>query len=234
MKKLTQENSWISFSDIMTGLMVIFMFIALSFMMKIQEGFEEFKLTKENIYNDLDSVFVNDFERWEAKLNDDLTISFENPQVLFSSGSYRLTPKFKEILNEFFPKYFSVLLQEKYTEKISEIRIEGHTSPSLVKGGKYQNPYLDNLALSQKRAENVMAYYVLSSHYENLNDSERRWLIYNFTSNGLSYSKQLDKDGVQTFISNNECDFDKSRRVEFRIVTSSEKLFEKVINEITR
>jgi len=31
------ESNWISFSDVMTGLMVVFMFIALSYIMEVQK-----------------------------------------------------------------------------------------------------------------------------------------------------------------------------------------------------
>ena len=48
------ESNWRSFSDVMTGLMVIFMFIAISYINEVQKKqqqrdiiFEEFKATKE-------------------------------------------------------------------------------------------------------------------------------------------------------------------------------------------
>ncbi|XUP62734.1 hypothetical protein UXU46_02065 [Campylobacter jejuni] len=39
-------------------------------------------------------------------LDKDLTIRFYQPDILFKTGSWVLSPKFKEILNEFFSKIF--------------------------------------------------------------------------------------------------------------------------------
>ena len=57
------ESNWRSFSDIMTGLMVIFMFIAISYINEVQKKqqqrdiiFEEFKATKEELFSELENV----------------------------------------------------------------------------------------------------------------------------------------------------------------------------------
>ena len=53
----------------------------------------------------------------------------------------------------------------------------------------------------------------------------RFWL----TANGLSYGRTLDKDRQFTLVSQQQIDREASRRVEFRIVTTSEQVVEKVI-----
>ena len=128
------ESNWISFSDIMTGLMVIFMFIAISYIVEVQKKqkerdviFEEFKATKEQLYSELENTFKDDFKEWQVELDKDLSIKFTNPEVLFESGQTDIRPYFSKILDDFLPRYFDILLQEKYTDKIAEIRIEGHT-----------------------------------------------------------------------------------------------------------
>ena len=122
------EGNWISFSDIMTGLMVIFMFIAISFIVQVNKEkeerdiiFEEFKATKEMLYAELENEFKEDFKKWEVELDKDLSIKFTNPDVLFASGKSEIRPYFEDILNSFLPRYFDVLLQEKYKNKIAEI-----------------------------------------------------------------------------------------------------------------
>ena len=154
MRKI-EENVWISFSDIMTGLMVIFMFISISYIIEVQkkqaerdEIFEEFKLTKEELYYELDSVFQDDFDKWNVEFDKDLSIKFTNPEVLFESGQTEIRPYFAEILNTFLPKYFTVLLQERYKDKIAEVRIEGHTDT--VPAPQFdRDPYIGNVILSQ-------------------------------------------------------------------------------------
>ena len=118
--KSNSDSNWISFSDIMTGLMVIFMFIAISYIVEVQKKqqerdiiFEEFKATKEQLYAELEKEFKDDFEDWEVELDKDLSIKFTNPDVLFQSGKSDIRPKFANILNEFLPRYFDILLQHK-------------------------------------------------------------------------------------------------------------------------
>ena len=76
--KESQDNEWISFSDIMTGLMIIFLFISVSYMVevkkeqkKVDDIFEDFVETKNEIYTELDSTFSKEFERWEVVLDKD-------------------------------------------------------------------------------------------------------------------------------------------------------------------
>ena len=120
-KSNSNESNWISFSDIMTGLMVIFMFIAISYLVEAQKNqqerdiiFEEFKATKEQLYAELEKEFKDDFKDWEVELDKDLSIKFTNPDVLFPSGKSEITLNFANILDDFLPRYFDILLQLKY------------------------------------------------------------------------------------------------------------------------
>src|SRR5690606_727109 len=88
---------------------------------------KEYEESRGSLYNDLNSTFKKDFAKWHLKLDKDLSIKFTNPQVLFATGKSDITPYFQEILKDFLPKYLDVVLQEKYIDKIAEIRIEGHT-----------------------------------------------------------------------------------------------------------
>ncbi|MBP6870987.1 MAG: OmpA family protein [Bacteroidales bacterium] len=239
MRKI-EENVWISFSDIMTGLMVIFMFIAISYIIEVQkkqaerdEIFEEFKLTKEELFYELDSVFKDDFDRWNVEFDDDLSIKFTNPEVLFESGKAEIRPYFSEILNEFLPKYFDVLLQDKYKDKIAEVRIEGHTDT--VPAPQFDpDPYIGNVILSQLRSAKVLKYFREMHYYGNLNKENENKIQFWLTANGLSYGRTLDNEKQLTAFSGKIANNEISRRVEFRIVTTSEKLVQKVIEEMSK
>lgn len=236
-KSNSNESNWISFSDIMTGLMVIFMFIAISYIVEVQKKqqerdiiFEEFKATKEQLYAELQKEFKDDFKRWEVELDKDLSIKFTNPDVLFKSGKSDIRPNFAAILNEFLPRYFQILLQPKYKDKIAEIRIEGHTD--MVPVSNSDIPYIGNLKLSQQRSTSVMEYFISSDYYKSLDEDRRWWLLFNFTANGLSYGRTVDYNKEYTYISKNKVNNEFSRRVEFRIITTSENLVERVLKEI--
>lgn len=212
--------------------MVIFLFLAISYMVLINKKrnqttkiLEQYELTKKSLYRELDSTFRKDFQRWNLKLDADLSIKFTNPQVLFASNSSDITPFFKAALSEFLPKYLKVVMQEKYKDKIAEIRIEGHTDTQPI--GKTGDAYIDNMQLSQDRARNVLAYLRLQSCFSDLENNRKDRLQYWITANGLSYGRTMDANDSLSFFSGKEIDNNKSRRVEFRIVTISES----IINE---
>lgn len=238
--KESSDNNWISFSDIMTVLMIIFLFISISYMMQVKkeqaqrdEIFEEFKTTKEELYNELNSVFKDDFQKWDVQLDKDLSIKFTNPDVLFQSGKTNIRPYFSEILNKFLPKYFDIILQKKYQDKISEIRVEGHTDN--VPAPQYdKDPYIANTLLSQERSAEVIKHFREMDYFKNLSIKEITLIEYLLTANGLSYGRTVDDNGNLTISSNQPINNQKSRRVEFRIITTSDKLIDKVLKELEK
>lgn len=232
-----RENFWIPYADLMTVLMVIFLFISLAYMGLVQyqkkqqdKIFEEYKETKENLYNELENAFKNDFQRWDLELDNDLSIKFTNPEVLFQIGQYEITPKFTEILSDFFPKYLNIIMQDRYKDKIAEIRIEGHTDNSPTY--ETSDPYIDNIRLSQDRSRSVLKFLRSLPCYNSLSPSQEQLLQFWLTANGLSFGRTLDKEKNLTIYSKQPIDKEKSRRVEFRIVTTSEVLVEKVIKQL--
>lgn len=237
-KKSNESNIWVSFSDVMTGLMVIFMFIAISYIVEVQKEqqardniFEEFKETKELLYAELEHEFKDDFKEWQVELDKDLSIKFTNPDILFQSGSASIRYNFVQILNEFLPRYFNVLLQDKYADKIEEIRIEGHTDAVPAPNYDY-DPYIGNIKLSQLRSSEVLKHFRKTEYFKNLNIKQENRLQFWLTANGLSYGRTLDDNKQLTAISGNEANNDFSRRVEFRIVTTSAKLVEEVLKDM--
>jgi outer membrane protein OmpA-like peptidoglycan-associated protein len=234
-----KDSFWIPYADLMTVLMVIFLFISLAYMGLVQfqkkeqdKIFEEYKQTKENLLKELQQTFEQDKKRWNLELDNDLSIKFTNPQVLFDEGKWDITPTFKSILQEFLPKYLSVVMQDKYIDKIAEIRIEGHTNTKPI--NKTNDPYIDNMELSQNRARNVLSFLRQQDCFVQLETSKKDRLQYWFTANGLSFGRTIDTNSKLTFNSKTEIDPNKSRRVEFRIVTTSEILVEKVIEQLNK
>jgi len=230
------ESHWISFSDIMTGLMIIFMFIAISYIMESERQrnkiFVEFQNTKNNLYNELDSSFHDDFEEWEVILDNDLSIKFVNEDFLFESGESRIKGKFKTILEEFLPRYFDIILQDKYIDNIAEIRIEGHTD-TIPYPTRDPDPYIANIKLSQERSAAVLKYFRNMDYYTMLSKENSEQLRFLLTANGLSYGKTVGNDRRLTYITKKPINNDYSRRVEFRIITTSEKLIEKVLTDLS-
>ena len=156
------NSHWIPLSDLMMGLMMVFLLIATLYMMRVEQTttliVKEYQVTKENLQRALQETFDSNFEQWDAELLGDMTIRFNNPEVLFKTGSDKIRPKFAEILEDFIPRYTSIILSEKFKESIKEIRIEGHTSTFWANAVSKLDAYLKNMELSQSRTRSVLEY----------------------------------------------------------------------------
>ena len=157
---MAKNNVWLSVSDLMTGLMVIFLFVAVAYMIEVQKNqtvLTDYVDTKNHLHDKLVQEFAGDTARWQMQVGKDLSMKFNNPQVLFATGSYELTPAFRSILDEFIPKYLDILLNDSLSSRIQEIRIEGHTDnvPAPTFGS---DPFMANVKLSQLRSYSVLEY----------------------------------------------------------------------------
>lgn len=219
--KQDHEDHWISISDIMSGLMIIFLFIALSYMkdvVKEKNRMEQIAVTwnetQEQLYKELFEEFKEDLQKWDASLDrQTLAVRFHEPSVLFKAGESSLTNGFQDILKNFFPRYIKVL--SSFKEDLDEVRIEGHTSSEWKGSESKLDAYFKNMKLSQDRTREVLNFCIdlLGS------EEEKNWSVSHITANGLSSSKPI--------LINGEEDFSQSRRVDFRVRTKSE---EKIIN----
>ena len=211
-----EDSEWLSVADLMAGLMIIFLFIAIGFIRPITEQNLEIKeiarTWQENetaIYEALWEEFSDDLPRWNAEISKDtLLIRFKAPEVLFDRGQATIRPLFAAILRDFFPRYVRVL--QPFKAVIEEVRIEGHTSSIWNLNTSADEAYFRNMALSQSRTRAVL------QNVLNLPEiaRERMWLQRLLTANGLSSSRLvLNAKGVE--------DRERSRRVEFRIRTTA-------------
>ena len=230
---MAKHNVWMSVSDLMTGLMVIFLFIAVAYMSQVsknQSVLTEYVETKQKLHDKLVHEFEGDTLKWQMTIGKDLSMKFNNPTVLFAQGSWQLTPQFQQILDDFLPRYFDIVRKDSIGKTIKEIRIEGHTDnvpmPQLDK-----DPYIANVMLSQLRSLSVLRYFRNMPVYQKYDDNQKKLLEYWFTSNGLSYGKSLDSNGEYTIMKNTPIDLERSRRVELRIVTTGEEILENFVEK---
>jgi outer membrane protein OmpA-like peptidoglycan-associated protein len=220
-------DHWLSVSDMMSGLMVIFLFIAISYMMQVLEEKQQlvevavtYEKTKDLIYKQLNDEFKNDLPLWNAEIDrENLAVRFKEPEVLFNIGEAELKDKFKVILADFFPRYNTVLAN--YYKDIEEIRIEGHTSSEWnTKNVSVDESYFLNMALSQDRTRATLEYCLMLPQVA----PNRPWLKAILTANGLSSSKPI-------LLTDGQEDMVHSRRVEFKVKTNSEKQILKILQK---
>ena len=221
----TEGEIWQPISDLMSVLMMVFILIAVSFMLEISVDRDEIKdvaesyiTLQEELYNELYQEFKDDLVKWHAELDkESISIRFKSPEILFDNGSSEIKPEFEYILTDFFPRFTRILYDQKYRADIEEIRIEGHTSKYWSKTSTVDQAYILNMRLSQDRTRNVLE--LTMGLIEDSNKSA--WVRMNLTANGLSSSKPIVE-------SNGEENQELSRRVEFRVKTNAESK----INEI--
>lgn len=230
---MAKPNVWLSVSDLMTGLMVIFLFVAIAYISRVQKNqsvLTDYVETKNEMHDKLVQEFAADTVKWQMTIGKDLTMKFKEPTVLFATGSYQLTPRFQEILDEFLPRYVNILLNDSLSNKIQEIRIEGHTDDVPIP--HYDaDPYIANAMLSQQRALSVIRYFRNMSAYKNYTPEQQKQLEFWLTANGLSYGKAVDSSGEYIQKSGKPIDKDLSRRVEFRIVTTGDEVLENFVKQ---
>src|SRR3974390_2276915 len=109
----SSEEHWIPLSDVMTGLMMIFMLIAIAFMLEVSKNEAEIERRGERIksvivdysdlrsqlYADLTKEFAADLPRWKAELSpSNLSLRFKEPSVQFDTGSCQIKQGFADIL----------------------------------------------------------------------------------------------------------------------------------------
>lgn len=207
----TDESHWIPLADLMTGLMMIFMLVAILYMSRINQVASDYQDVKNNLGNTLCNEFSKNLEEWHAECDPQgLTIRFNSPDVLFDTGKSDLKPKFNSILNDFFPRYVNIIYSGKFKDSIEEIRIEGHTSSKWGQGVSSQDAYFSNMQLSQARTQSVLQHVLVMPEI-----AHKSWLQKHLTANGLSSSHPiLNKDGSENSIA--------SQRVEIRIKTNAD------------
>ena len=236
------EGQWISISDMMAGLMVIFLFIAISFILRqeqenkeadernrtsakiekiLDDAAIEYSNLKQELLDTLHEEFYNERKQNILTIDDAtlaITLHDREDATLFEQGSDELPKWFKDFLNDFIPRYIGILMREKFKEEIEEIRIEGHTSSEWGEELPDQ-AYILNMDLSQNRTRKALR-HILTKIPHNIIKDNKEWLQKKLTANGLSSSKPLDKYGKPTTPGNEHKEM--SRRVEFNVRIDAE------------
>lgn len=209
---------WLSVSDLMSGLMIVFLFIAIAFMRhtqnekkKIEDVAVAYQQNQVAIFNELNQEFEKDLETWKASIDKEtLSFQFNSPEVLFDKGSSELNGQFRTILDSFIPRYLKVL--EKFRTSIDEVRIEGHTSSEWDDKTSPDIAYFKNMELSQDRTRSVLDYAYFNT---SIDGHKQSWIKSSFAAVGLSSSRlKKDAQGLE--------DSERSRRVSFRVITNAD------------
>ena len=226
-KRSDTGESWISVSDLMAGLMMVFLFIAVIYAkdanqraQNVTEIVNEWQDTELAIYEALEKEFRADLSAWNAEIEKEtLTIRFLSPEILFESGKADLTPRFQDVLDEFMPRYVRLLYSD-FQAEIDEIRIEGHTSSRWTSATSANEAFINNMSLSQERTRSVLEYSLGLPRLYPLTP----WMTKTISANGLSSARLIINAGPE--------DERRSRRVEFTVKTKAKEALFRILEKV--
>ena len=221
------QAHWIPLSDLMTGMMMIFMVVAAAFMLRVEQTttmvVKDYAETKRDLQRALQKEFKDNLKQWNAEMLGDMTLRFDDPATQFQTGSAELRPQFRTNLAQFFPRYAKLLSGPRYRDAVKEVRIEGHTSTFWNRGVDERTAYFRNMALSQERTRSALEFVIGLER----DPARAKWLRAHMTANGLSSSHPiLRKDGSVDELA--------SQRVEFRIVTNAEDRMDRLARGLAK
>lgn len=219
-------KEWLSISDMMAGLMMVFLFISVSLMYELQKDDKKVSKIKEQLKQEFEKNLIEFTKNKNVTIKTDdrgdTIISFKNhhnentnieeaeykssskDNILFDSGKSDVKNEFKNILKDFYPKYIEILISKEYKQYIKEIKIEGHTDSTYI--GENGDGYIHNIQLSQQRSSNVLEYLSSLDIFE----KNKKWLKERTRANGVGSAVLIkDKSGTE----NRKA----SRRVNFRV-----------------
>ncbi|MDA7792475.1 OmpA family protein [bacterium] len=222
------DAEWISVSDLMAGLMMVFLFIVVIYAKdadsranNVTEIVTEWQDAELEIYKALEREFRGDLLRWNAEIErETLTIRFLSPEILFKAGQADLSETFETVLQNFMPRYIDLLIS-KFDTEIDEVRIEGHTSSEWSSNAESREAFIKNMKLSQARTRTVLEYSI------NLPEMKyfEPWVIKKMSANGLSSSRLIIEHGVENK--------NRSRRVEFTVKTKTKEAMFRILDKIS-
>lgn len=205
--------------------MMIFMLIAVVFMLRVERTttlvVKEYQETKNNLYLALQKEFAQNLKQWDAEILGDMTIRFDDQNVMFDTGSSALKPEFEAMLDDFIPRYLALITSPQYKSSVKEIRIEGYASKKWANSTDEKTAFVDNMRLSQERAQSTLV-YILSNPAI---DRYEPWMQDHLTATGFSSSHPI-------YQMNNIVDDNKSQRVEFKIITNADEKMEDIAQRI--
>lgn len=163
-----EENPyWISFSDIMSGLLVLFILAALALILELTETRMEVDdaikevMKAEEVRRELIEEIRESLEELNifVIVSEDSSVIHMNEQVLSFDSDNAEIPKEEELqtrLTLIGGVLHDAIVKEKRTEYLDTIFVEGHTDPCPSRKYSYMN---GNWTLSSERAINVWLHW---------------------------------------------------------------------------
>ncbi|RON55947.1 OmpA/MotB family protein [Pseudomonas frederiksbergensis] len=199
-KDEAEKPFWISFSDLMTALMVLFLVVMGVALLAVTKNVTEREKQEELHRQDIELILERFTEA--AKHFDGIKIDKERrvidfgDRARFAFGKSNLSVDQENVLRQFVPEILTLSNDELGKRVLKRIVVEGYTDKT--------GSYLSNLNLSLQRSQRVLCTMFTNSGPYLLSNTQKLDVRSLFLVGGYSFNSSRDSD-------------EESRRVEMRI-----------------
>lgn len=195
-----EKPFWISFSDLMTAMMVMFLVVMAVALLAVttpsgthQEEIENWvKKLEEKIKSEFPDI---NYQRKRNVIDFGSQATFKYGDTVFKGSADEIL-KTEDALRKFVPELLDLANSDLGKKVVKRIIVEGYTDKA--------GTYLSNLDLSLRRSERVLCVLLAESVSTRLSDEHIKQVRELFFVGGYSFNNEKDSDG-------------ESRRVEMRI-----------------
>ena len=148
----------VSFTDLMTSLMVIFILLLLVFMNN--QASVNF-VTAQDLMTELRTKlepagFKREDIRLDPKDPSTILLTMQDAQLTFEPNSHQLQPEGERFIDTRMPQLAAALCADKYRSAVEAVVIEGHSDSAPYRGATPEESQARNLKLSQERSMEVV------------------------------------------------------------------------------
>ncbi|ONN64970.1 flagellar motor protein MotB [Herbaspirillum sp. VT-16-41] len=195
-----EKPFWISFADLMTALMVLFLVVMGVALLAVTKNVTEREKKEEKHRQDIERIldrFEQAAKRHQGiKIDRGRSVIDFGERARFAKARYNLTAEQEAVLRQFVPEILSLANDDLGQRVLKRVVVEGYTDKT--------GSYLSNLNLSLQRSQRVLCTMFATTGPSPLSEEQKESVRRLFLVGGYSFNAAKDTD-------------DESRRVEMRI-----------------
>lgn len=196
-----EKPFWISFADLMTALMVLFLVVMGVALLAVTTNVSEREKKEEQHRKDIDLIlarFTEAAKRYDGiKVDKERRVIDFGDRARFAFGKSNLSVEQENVLRQFVPEILNLANEDLGKRVLKRVVVEGYTDKT--------GSYLSNLNLSLQRSQRVLCTMFATGTGANLlSDPQKEDVRSLFLVGGYSFNAAKDTD-------------EESRRVEMRM-----------------
>ncbi|VVE66474.1 hypothetical protein PAN31117_02303 [Pandoraea anapnoica] len=195
-----EKPFWISFADLMTALMVLFLVVMGVALLAVTKNVTEKEKREEQHRKDIELIldrFQNAAKRYDGiKIDRERHVIDYGDRARFAFGKSNLAPEQEAVLRQFVPEILALANDDLGKRVFKRVVVEGYTDRT--------GTYLSNLNLSLQRSERVLCSMFATTGMSLLEETQKVAVRNLFLVGGYSFNGSKETD-------------EESRRVEMRL-----------------